>query len=177
MPARRATRTPEPPAFLNVDLEIESSVKLDALAAEWGERVFVVYSGPGRLEPGSALRSRRHLLTLETGRQYKDPDRAIHAFCALVEELSPASCCLWDAAHKRFDLGYDLRPMEQWTHCVLRPDTLTRLTALGAALAVSVYCRERIDQATSRAAALSASTTVSPKPKRQSSGSPRPPSA
>ena len=139
MPARRATRTPIPPYFRNVDLEIESARPLDALADEWGKRVVVLYSGPGRLGPGPALKSRRHLLTLETSPGYKDPDRTIHAFCALVERLSPANRALWDVAQKCFDLGYDLRPAEQWIHFALRPDTLTRLATLGAALAVSVY--------------------------------------
>ena len=91
MPARRTTRTLPPPAFRNVDLEIESATPLDAIVAEWGENVVVLYSGPGRLGPGPALKSRRHLLTLETAPEYKDPDRAIHAFCALVEGLSRAT--------------------------------------------------------------------------------------
>ena len=139
MPARRATRTLTAPVFRNVDLEIESVLKLDPLVAEWGENVFVLYSGPGRLGSGPAPKGRRRLLTLETVPAYKDQDRTIHALCALVEKLSPASRSLWDAAQKRFDLGYELRSTEQWTHFALRPDTLARLAALGAALAISLY--------------------------------------
>ena len=142
MPARRTTRTLTPPAFRNVDLEIESATPLDALVAEWGENVVVLYSGPGRLGPGPALKSRRHLLTLETAPEYKDPDRAIHAFCALVEGLSPANRSRWDATQKRFDLGDELRSTEQWAHFALRPDALARLTASGATLAVSIYREE-----------------------------------
>ena len=139
MPTRRTTRTRTSPAFRNVDLEIESTVKLAGLLAEWGERVFVLYSGPGRLGSGPAPKSRRHLLTLETSPEHEDPDRTIHAFCALVEGLSPVGRQSWDKAQKRFDVGYTLRSAERWTHFALRPDTLARLAVLGAALAVSVY--------------------------------------
>ena len=171
-PARRHS-----PGFRNVDLEILSRVKLDALAAEWEENVVVLYSGKGRFGPGPAfLQSRRHLLTLETCPEYKDPDRTIHAFCALVEGLSPANRALWDAAHKRFDLGYELCPTEQSIHFALRPDTLARLTALGATLAVSVYHGCLFDEAGDLAATLPPPVTAST-PSRRSSGSPRPQSA
>ena len=179
MPAKRTRSALDLPAFLNVDLEILSKVKLAPLATEWGEKVFVLYSGRGCFEPGPAsLKSRRYLLTLEASPGHKkSPDHIIHTFCTLVEGLSPANRLLWDQAQKRFDVGYELRPTDQWTHFVLRTDTLARLTALGAALAVSVYDRERMNKTGDAAAAPAAPTTASPTPTPQNSGSPRPSSA
>lgn len=120
------------PHFLNVDLEIESASKLDLLAAEMGKRVAVLHSGP-------ASKTRRHLLVLEISRSYKQPDTVIHALCEVVEDLSPEARRTWDAARKRFDVGYELRPSEQSSRFTLRPDTLERMARLGAGLTVTYY--------------------------------------
>jgi hypothetical protein len=117
---------------MNVDLEIDSKSNLDSLAIEMGKRVTVLYSGP----IGS---SKRQLLTLETSRHYKGPDATIHAFCIVIENLSPASHQIWKAARKVFDVGYELRPGERLSRFGLRSDTLQRMATLGATLAVSYY--------------------------------------
>ena len=119
-------------SFLNVDLEIESASKLDALASEMAKRVVVLYSGP-------ASKPRRHLLALESARSHRDPDAAIHALCAAAESLSPASRRLWKAARKEFDVGYELRPSERSSRFSLRPDSLERVARLRAALTVTYY--------------------------------------
>ena len=120
------------PCFLNVDLEMESASKLDALAVEMGKRVVVLYSG-------SASKPRRHLLSVECSRHYKDPNAAIQALCAAVEGLSPAARCLWRTARKQFDVGYELNPGERASRFSLHSDTLKRVTKLGASLAVTCY--------------------------------------
>jgi hypothetical protein len=120
------------PYFLNVDLEIESALKLDLLAAEMDKRVIVLHSGP-------ASKPRRHLLVLATYRQYRGPDATIHALCSAVERLSPASRRVWNAARREFDIGYELRPSERSSRFTLRTDTLKRVAELGASLAVSYY--------------------------------------
>jgi len=120
------------PYFLNVDLEIESTAKLNSLAADMGKRVTILYCGPS----GTA---KRHLLKLENSRQYKGPDAATHALCAIIESLSPAARRVWDAASKVFDIGYELRPNERASRFTLRSDTLQRVASLGATLAVSFY--------------------------------------
>jgi hypothetical protein len=51
--------------FLNVDLEIGSRAKLDPLAVEMGDQVFVLYSG--RMQG-------QNFLSVETNRQHKGPD-------------------------------------------------------------------------------------------------------
>jgi hypothetical protein len=120
------------PYFLNVDLEIESASKLDLLAAEMRKRVVVLHSGP-------ASKPRRHLLVLETCRQYRGPDATINALCSAVERLSPASRRVWNAARREFDIGYELRPSERSSRFTVRTDTLKRVAELGASLAVSYY--------------------------------------
>ncbi len=118
------------PHFLNVDLEIWSASKLDALMAEMGERVSVHHYGPA---------PKRHLLAVANARHYKNPDSAIHALCELIESLSPAGRRLWAASRKAFDVGYSLCPSERASHFSLRLDTLARGSGLGASLAVTYY--------------------------------------
>jgi hypothetical protein len=128
-PTSNSTRTPW---FMNVDLEIDSKSNLDSLALEMRKRVTVLHSGP----MGG---SKRQLLALETARHYKGPDATIHAFCSVIEKLSPASHRIWKAARKVFDIGYELRPGERLSRFGLRTDTLQRIAKLGATLAVSYY--------------------------------------
>jgi hypothetical protein len=118
--------------FLNVDLEIVSASKLDALAAEMGRRVVVLHSGP-------AARPRHQRLLLESSRYLRNPDTVIHALCSVVEGLSPTSRRLWKRARKEFDVGYELRRSESLLRFSIRPDTLERVAALGARLTVTCY--------------------------------------
>ncbi len=125
------------PCFLNVDLEITSASKLDAVIAEMGQRVIVLHSGP------AAARKKR-LLVLESSQQHGGPDSTINALCSVIEALSPAARRMLDSARKEFDIGYELRASGRLSRFRLRPDTLDRVARLGAALAVS-YCRGQCD--------------------------------
>lgn len=118
--------------FRNVDLDVESAAKLDLLVTEMGARVLVLYSGP-------AGKPKRTLLTVEAYENWKSPDPAIHALCAVAESLSPAAKRIWTAADKVFDVGYELRATEKCSRFKLRPDTLKRVAELGAELAVTYY--------------------------------------
>jgi len=121
--------------FLNVDLEIESRTKLDSLVAAMGKKVSVLHSGPGFKRP--------HLVSLESSREHKSADGTIHALCAVVESLPPAAHRVWNAAHKEFDVGYELRLSERSSHFTLRQDTLERMARLGATLGVTYYPGEK----------------------------------
>ena len=126
-------RAKRKPHFLNVDLDIESTSKLDSLAAVMGKRVIVLHSGP-------VPKTKRHLLALESSRWHlRNPDAAIQALCSVVESLSPASRRLWQKAWKEFDVGYEFRPSERALRFSLRPDTIARVAALGANLTVTCY--------------------------------------
>jgi hypothetical protein len=131
-----ASRGVKQALFLNVDLEIESHSSLDALEQELGDRVFVLYSG--RIK-------RRHCLFLELARTYRGPDKIIHAFCALIEQLSPAARRLWNRARRRtFDIGYEARlGAALGNQFNLRPDTVQRVAHIGANLAVSFYREDK----------------------------------
>jgi hypothetical protein len=118
--------------FLNVDLDIESTSKLNLLVVEMGKRVVVLHSG-------RVSRSKRHLLRLESAGEHNGPDATIHALCKVVENLSPATRRVWDAARKEFNVGYELRPSERYSCFSLRPDTLERIAELGASLVVTYY--------------------------------------
>jgi hypothetical protein len=118
--------------YLNVDLDIRSKTDLGPVLEDMGRRVAVMHSGPV---------GTRHLLAVETARNYKNPDATVHALCEIVENLGPAARRLWDAAEKQFDIGYELPPGLAASKCSLRPDTLLRVGRLGAALAVTHYIR------------------------------------
>jgi len=93
------------PYFRNVDLEIESTAPLDALARELGSRVSVLFSQRVK---------KRYCLFLEIAGNDRGQDTTINSLCALVEELSPAGKRLWDGARRRdFDIGYEAR---WWLH-------------------------------------------------------------
>jgi len=119
------------PYFLNVDLEIQSASKLDSLVAAMGKQVVVLHSGPGS--------AKRYLLALESSREHKGPDATIHALCATVEGLPPTVRRIWNASRREFDVGYELRASERSSRFSLRPDTLERISKLGATLTVTYY--------------------------------------
>jgi hypothetical protein len=124
------------PHFLNVDLDIESRTRLSSLAAEFGQKVDVNYSG---------RMGGKYLLVVEIPGCPKDADRAVNALCGVVEGLSALGKRIWDAAHrKEFDLGYEARFVRQHPNRFkLRTNTLRRITRLGATMAVTFYCEDR----------------------------------
>jgi hypothetical protein len=124
--------------FLNVDLEIESSSKLDVLATAMGDRVVVLHSGP-------ASKPKRHFLAVESARYLKNPDATIHALCSVIERLPSAARRVWESANKEFDVGYELRPSERSSRFSIRPDTLERVAKLGGTLTVTYYRRDAND--------------------------------
>jgi hypothetical protein len=125
-------KTKRPLGFLNVDLEIEASVPLDALAVEMGEAVLVMHSGPSE--------GNGHLLCLESSGRSDTPDDTARALCRAVEQLSTNGRKLWDTADKKhFDAGYQIPIEARSVHGALEIKTLERIVALGATVAFSCY--------------------------------------
>jgi hypothetical protein len=120
------------PYFLNVDLEIESTVPLRSLARELGKRVSIMYSG--RIDG-------RHCLFVEIAANRNKPEKTIHALCRLIESLSSRGKQLWDAAkRKEFDIGFETRlSSNRANRFSIDAATLQRVTDLGASVAVSLY--------------------------------------
>ena len=131
------------PHFLNVDLQISSKNDLKSLARELGRRVLVLYCG-------RAVRG--YLLALETARNYKNPDRNIAAFCALIEALSSKGKRAWRAAQKReFDIGYDAVPGQRYSHVELNADSIERICKVAGSVAVTFYIEEKSTKSSARA--------------------------
>lgn len=127
------SKRPSPKAyFLNVDLDISSTNKLDPLALEMGKRITVLHSGPGP-------RAKQYYLRLETSKFYRSPDATIHALCNVIESLSSSGRKAWNAAQKEFNVGYELRKSERYSQFSLRTDTLKRIVKVGATLGVTYY--------------------------------------
>jgi hypothetical protein len=119
------------PYFLNVDLEIWSASKPSWIAEAMGKRVTVLYSGP--------FGARRYFLALETSHSHKSADATIHDLCAIVESLPSTARRLWNTSRRQFDVGYELRVRERFSQFSLRPNTLERISKLGATLTVTYY--------------------------------------
>jgi hypothetical protein len=96
-----------------------------------GKRVLVLHCGP--------LPAKGHFLALESSREHKGPDATIHALCAIVESLPTAARRIWNRSRREFDVGYELRASEQSSRFSLRPETLERISKLGATLTVTYY--------------------------------------
>ncbi|MCD8535824.1 MAG: hypothetical protein LR011_13985 [Verrucomicrobia bacterium] len=125
-------RAKPPPEFKNVDLEIVSRSKLDAIEAAVDDKAHALFCGP--------IRRGVFLLALECNSYPKDADAAITKLCAAVEGLGKSERQLWERALRRtFDVGYGITPGSRAAHVALRPETLRRVSALGATVAFTCY--------------------------------------
>jgi hypothetical protein len=125
-------RAKPPPGFKNVDLEIVSRSKLHAIEAAVNDRAHALFSGP--------LRKGIFLLSLECNSYPKDADAAIVGLCTALDGLGKSERQIWDRALRRtFDVGYGITPGCRGVHVALRPETLRRVTALGATVAFTCY--------------------------------------
>jgi hypothetical protein len=122
-----------PVGFMNVDLEIVSRTKLEAIETSLSDLVHVLYSGPGN-------KKGTFLLALESNKYPKNADTGILALCAAVESLSKTERRLWDRAlSRRFDVGYELILGENSVAVALESETLRRLADLRAEVAFTCY--------------------------------------
>ena len=117
---------------MNVDLDIVSRAKLGAIEAAVSQTAYALYSGP--------IRKGIFLLRLECNSEPKDADTATIKLCAAIEALGGNARRLWDRALKRtFEVGCDIMPGCRAVHVSLRPETIKRVTALGATIAFTCY--------------------------------------
>jgi hypothetical protein len=128
-----AMNAKRPAAFLNVDLEIVSRSKLDAIESSISGLAHALYHGP-------AEKKGHYLLSLECNKHPKDANTGILALCTAIERLGKAEQRLWDNALSRtFDVGYQLQSGVDLVQSTLRSETLARVVALGGAVAFSCY--------------------------------------
>ena len=111
---------------------MESAFPLDRVTADMASAVIVLHSGP---IPGT-----KHHLRLETAREHHTPDLVAQALCSALEELSPTGRKQWDRARrKEFNVGCELQSGMRAVEISLTPETLKRITALGATIGFTCY--------------------------------------
>jgi hypothetical protein len=129
----RQQNAPTLPAteFLNVDLDIVSDAKLQALVDAFGRRVCVLHVGRER---------RRYAAHLELAATPRNADRAIRAFAALVEGLPRSARTVWNNARRReFNIGLQAGRTPYSYELGLQPETLRVAAAIGTGVGVTVY--------------------------------------
>ena len=125
--------------FINVDLDVESKFPLDYFSAQManGTEVTILHCG----ENGE----RGYLARLECaeGGDSCEPDSVVNRFCDYLENLDDRARAEWDGSYLRsFDLGFEFIGGKGSYQCPIRTSTILRLSALGGALAISIYNHE-----------------------------------
>ena len=118
--------------YLNTDLDIESNEDLSVLIEDLGEDVIVLHHG--------LVKGVNHASFELAHDTYSGPDEVVCGYCNLIENLSPQGRAIWDKCFTRLiDLGFEsgVSPSRYWFE--LRPSTITRVAAIGASLATSIY--------------------------------------
>ncbi len=123
---------PEPPQFLNVDLEVLSQSDLSEFAKSFGsKKVSVLYCD---------RQAEEFLAALELVTMRRSPEQLLARFCDLLEAMPPKVARLWrEASRRTFDIGIESGISQQALALKISPATLARITALGATVAVTVY--------------------------------------
>jgi hypothetical protein len=122
---------PEGTHFINVDLDIHSSVSLQPLVSALGEKVMVLYVGRYK---------RTYSAHLEVTRVTKDADSTIRAFCHLIEALPKAERGLWDIAKVRdFNIGVQAETQPFSHEFAIAAETVKAVSKLGARIVFTVY--------------------------------------
>ena len=125
----------EPTHFLNVDLEISSTLNLAPLLAAWGKSVFILHADRVKWT---------YRVFLEIGRIPKSADQVIRVFCKLIESLPRAERKIWDSASKRdFSIGIAAGLTPSACDFTLSPKTVRVVADVGARIVFTVYGAER----------------------------------
>ena len=122
--------------FINVDLDVESKAPLDYFSAQManGTEVTILHCGENG-ERGFLTR-----LECADGGDTCEPDSVINRFCEYVENLDERAKAEWNTSYmKSFDLGFEFEGNTYVYQSPIRETTLSRLSSLGASLAISIY--------------------------------------
>ncbi len=127
--------------FINVDLDIESTKSLDYVCLELSR------SGIHHLHCGPSGRGFFARLECAEGGDTCEADSVICKFCDAIESLDERASNEWKAAYRRcFDLGYETSGSDLCWQSDLQHQTLSRVVALGASIAFTVYPRDQSEQ-------------------------------
>lgn len=121
-------------SFLNLDLELEASTDLIAIAKCLGNRVFALYCGE------ADGRFRLSVEPVIDGALSSDPFACTEYFLCLLEGLSREHGDLWRLCSARtFDYGFDGGLEAKPFHTNIPADHLARMANLGIELRITVY--------------------------------------
>lgn len=115
--------------FLNIDLDIESSVDIAPIVEEWGNRIAVFrHDAVDGVFYGS----------FETG--CSGVSDIIDEYVSLIEGLTPSSREIWDKAHRRdFDFGYASGSKPNNFHSRVEADYVNKLANVGGSIVITIY--------------------------------------
>jgi hypothetical protein len=115
--------------FLNIDLDIESSIDISPIIDEWGDSICV-----HRNEEIDGI----FYGSFET--PFSGIDGIIDEYISLIDGLSPSSRAIWDKALKRdFDFGYESGTEPNNFHSRIESESINKLAKVGGSVVITIY--------------------------------------
>jgi len=115
--------------FLNIDLDIESSVDISPLITEWGSRVSV-----HRNEEVNGI----YYGSFETC--CSGTEEILNEYVSLINGLSSSARLIWDNASKRdFDFGFESGISPNNFHSRIESDHINKLARVGGSVVITIY--------------------------------------
>jgi hypothetical protein len=120
-------------AFLNVDVDVISTVPLDSLVVALGQEVLINYVG----------RERRRYSAHFSSYDPRNADAAIRRLARLIAKLPKPARQLWNQASKRvFNVGFQGGFRPQTLETEITSAAVEAAAGLGASIAVTIYAVE-----------------------------------
>lgn len=127
--------------YLNVDLEINSTIDLTPISEYFGDRVLILFNGQVENSFRLVLETQSALLPEARDRSF-DADACIKDFLALIEELPASLRQAWDASHSRvFDIGISGGTGPRMFLQTVSEHTIRAVSDVGGSIRVTVYPR------------------------------------
>lgn len=115
--------------FLNIDLDIESIIDIAPIVKSFGEEVAVLRNDQ---IDGVYYGSFETLLA--------EPNEIIAEYARLIDNLDSKARQVWDQCSvKRFDAGFQCGAKPYSYHSTLSNDSLSKISALGGELVITIY--------------------------------------
>ena len=115
--------------FLNIDLDIESSVDIAPIIEGFGKRVCVL---------NNEFSDGKFSATLETG--YTEENRIISEYASMINGLSPEAREAWNNCIKReFNFGYDSGEQPNIYSSEISSDSIKALHDVGGSIIITIY--------------------------------------
>jgi hypothetical protein len=119
--------------YVNVDLEIGSTRKLDLLAGELDRKLFLLYRG----RYGGLYRAHYETRSMRASRT---PTGTIMALVRVLKRLSPAAQRSWRAARVRdFNIGFQAAAEPRVLEAAVDAEAVKEVAALGGRIVITMY--------------------------------------